>query len=146
MPSPFRPWFQWGFPGDLSTLALEWPMRPWTPADGGVGGSATAASGIPESYRIRVDRIVRMELRIMEEELPFFRAFLNWARRHGSTFTVRLDQDDATTEFTAYLQSPRWEDQQEVEYTRDAEYPWLFIVPLAVRRSSGATINTTWGE
>ena len=146
MPSPFRPRFTYGFAGDLTTVNLRWPMLPWTPADGGVGGSATAASGIPESYRIRVDRIIRMELRIEEDELADFRGFLNWARRHGSTFTVRIDQADAATEFEAYLQSPRWEDQQEVQYSRDPEYPRVFRVELAVRRASGAVIATEWME
>lgn len=146
MPMDFRPRFTWGFDPDFETLDLDWPMRPWTPADGGVGGSATAASGIPESYRIREDQIIRMELRVHEDELASFRTFLRWTRRHGSTFTFRLDQDDAGTEFEAYLQAPRWEDSQEVQYRRDNEYPRVFIVELAVRRASGSVITTKWRE
>jgi hypothetical protein len=142
----FRPSFEYGPQGDTTLLQLRWPMLPWTPADGGVGGSDTAASGIPEAFVIRLDRIVEMELRIEEDELSGYRDFLTWARGSGQAFQVRLDQEDEDTEFEAYLQFPRWEDEAQVRYQRDEAYPRVFRVPLHVRRRYGAGIDTMWQE
>ena len=144
MPSPFRPSFSYG--PDPTALALRWPMEPWTPADGGVGGSDTAASGIPEAYVIRADTIVQMRLRVEEDELAAYRDFLTFVRGSGQPFTMRIDQDDAATEFECYLQFPRWEDEQTVTYERDPQYPRVFMVPLHVRRRFGAPITTMWME
>jgi hypothetical protein len=121
-------------------------MEPWSPSDGGVGGSDTAASGIPEAYVIRLDRIVEMTLRIEEDELPGYRDFLNWARASGQAFFIRLDKDDESTEFEAYLQFPRWEDQPQVSYSRLSEFPTVFTTDLHVRRRYGNAITVEWKE
>jgi hypothetical protein len=145
MPAPFRPRIVWGYPGDLVTLDLRWPQMPWRYAIGGVGGSAVAASGIPEAFRIRKDNIASNELRVEEDELPDFLDFLEWARESGATFTFRFDQDDAGTAHTVYLHSPRWEDSQEVTFERD-EFLMLFKVPISIRTEFGTRFTTTWGE
>ena len=142
----FRPYFRYGTGVDERELELRWPMEPWTPADGGEGGSDTAASGIPEAYVIRADRIVEMTIRVEEDELPEYRDFLTFVRGSGQPFFVRLDVDDPTTEFEAYLQFPRWEDETQVRYERDEEYIRTFRVPLHVRRRFGARITTDWAE
>lgn len=140
------PWFRYGFTGDEVELELRYPQAPWTLADGGEGGSATAASGIPEAYRIREDRIARLQLRVYEDELPAFRAFLRWARMSGEAFTFRFDVDEAATEYEVYLHAPRWEDQQEVEYHRDPEFPSLLRFQMAIRTEMGDPINISWTD
>ena len=137
MSYPVRPWFEWGFEGEESELELELPQEPWGYAIGGVGGSATAASGIQEAYSIRDDDILLLRPRVLESEIQAFKTFLRWARNNGQAFTIRLDVDDATTEFTVLLESQRWEDAQRVEMERDGESRIHFVVPLAIRLEAG---------
>ncbi len=137
MSYPVRPFFEWGFVGDESELTLELPQEPWSYAIGGVGGSATAASGTPESYRIRDDDILLLRPRVLESEMPAFKVFLRWARNYGEPFTIRLDAGVPATEFSVYLDSQRWEDAQRVEMTRDGESRIHFVVPIAVRPELG---------
>jgi hypothetical protein len=142
----FRPRIVWGYPGALVTLDLALPQLPWTFGVGGVGGSAVAASGIPEAYRIRKDRLVRCELRVHEDELAEFMDFLEWARESGSTFVFRFDRDVAATAHTVYLHGQRWEDAQELDFARDSEYLRTFTVPLHLRSASGAPFSALWRE
>lgn len=148
MSLPLRPYFAWGFSESetLSELTLEYPMRPWKPGRGGVGGSATAASGIPEAYKIRRDRIAWLELRVLESELPAFDTWLDWAQDYGEAFTFRFDVDLPSTEYQVYLHSPRWEDAEEVQYERDAEYPGMFVIPVAIRTELGGALGASWDE
>ena len=142
----WRPWFRWGFPGDLSELSLRWSMRPWDVADDGVGGSATAASGIDEAYRIREDPVALLQLRIEEDELPFFRDFLRWARRFGTAFDFRFEQADPSTQFRCLLASNRWQDGSRNTFTRDSEYQRLFIVQLEIRTELGTPFTVSWSD
>ena len=144
MPSPWRPWFEWGFSGNLSTLSLRWPMSMWEPADDGVGGSATAASGIQEAYHIRRDRVVSLDLRVEEDELPSVRDFIRWARSSGHAFRFRFEQTDPATEYDCLLESSRWEDGSRVTYSRDPEYSRLFRVPLDIRTERGVPLAINW--
>lgn len=146
MSSPCRPWVQWGWPGEESEHEFELPQFPWTYAIGGVGGSDTAASGIPESYSHRDDEIVLMRWRVRESELPVLKEFLRWARNSGETFEIRLDADDLTTQYTVYLNSQRWEDAREVQFERDEEYRDVFIFSIAVRTSLGEAIDVSWWD
>lgn len=132
-----RPWFEWGLTGSESEHEFEWPQKPWKYGFGGVGGSATAASGEPEAYEIREDNIVFLQLRVLESELAVLRSLLRFARNSGTTFTFRFDTDDAATEYSVYLHSPRWEDMKMIEWERDEEYPEVFVVPVALRAAAG---------
>lgn len=144
MPAPFVPAFTWGYDYDPQSYALRWPQLPWEIEDGGVGGHKVAASGIGESYVIRADEILHVELRVEEDELPFVRAWWVWARESGQTFFFWLDKDDDSTMREYWAHSPVWPDG--VRFTRDAEFPTLFRVRLSLRREIGTAIATTWGE
>lgn len=139
-----RPWFRWGFEGEESELTLTYPQKPWKHGRGGAGGSATAASGIPEAYKIRRDRIVWLELRVLESEIPAFDVWLDWAQDYGEPFQFRFDTDDIPGTYSVYLHSPRWEDGEEVQYNRSEEYPGLFIIPIALRTELGNVISVDW--
>lgn len=143
MSPPCRPLFTWGFEAE-STLTLAHPMRPWNYADGGEGGSAVAASGITEAYVIREDDVLMLECRVLESEMPAFRQFLRWARSSGESFTLRLDSEDAATEFQVYLESPTWADSKKVQHTRNTEFNELFIIPIEVRPELGGTFDVSW--
>lgn len=143
---PVRPFFRWGWPGEESELTLELPQEPWSYAVGGEGGSATAASGIPEAYSIREDEILLLRMRVLESELLAFKSFLRWARVSGEPFTIRLDADEASTEFSVYLHSQRWQDAKEVTFDRDTESRTVFVFPVAIRTELGGAFNVSWHE
>lgn len=145
MSLPCRPYFNWGY--DLeSEYTFTHPQKPWKFARGGVGGSDTAASGIPEAFVIRRDRIVRLELRVLESELAVFDEFMDWAQDSGSPFNFRFDTDDITNTFSVYLHSMRWEDGPEFDYERDTAYPSLFIIPFALRTELGGEFDALWSS
>lgn len=144
MSFPFRPKIIYGY--DLeSDLTLELPMLPWSRGRGGVGGSDTAASGIPEAFMIRRDRIRWFKLRVLESEMDAFDAFLDWAQDSGEPFDFWLDQDVFETSHSVYLQSLRWEDEQEIQHDRD-EYLPMFVISMALRTEDGSQWNTTWED
>jgi hypothetical protein len=145
MSLPLRPYVRWGFDYE-SEYAFQLPQLPWTPARGGVGGSDVAASGIPEAYVIRRDRIHRQRWRVLESELAIFDALLDWCQDSGQPAYVRADADIEATERLVYLQAPRWEDGADVEYARDDAFPHAFVIEIAWRTEDGSPWALSWSE
>ncbi len=145
MSLPVRPWLEWGYSLE-SELELELPLFPWQEGRGGVYGSDTAASGIPEAYVIRRDRIRWFRFRVYEHELPAFDEWLDWAQESGQPFNFRTDVDEASTEASVYLHSPRFEDAAEVQYERDPEFPQCWIIPVALRLEVDGSWGPTWTD
>src|SRR5690606_29003619 len=71
----WRPQIEWD--GHLFRLSL--PCRPWVPISRGVGGSERSAAGVPAAYEIRRDRILRVTLRVYEDEWEQVEQWLEWA-------------------------------------------------------------------
>lgn len=118
----------------LNTLDLELPQYPWTYRSAGVGGTAVAASGVPESYVIRTDRILTVRVRLLEHEVNDFLAEAEAVRASGASFPYRFEQSDALTEVTAYWHDPAFPESLEVE--RDPEFPGLFLCTFQIRTAT----------
>jgi hypothetical protein len=126
-----------------TTLDLELPVFPWDVRDEGIGGTATAASGVVEAYMVREDSIATVTLRVLEGEIDGVRDWLRFARSSGQTFTFQFSQDDPTTEYTVHLHAPVWPDA--VEFARESGYLEMFSTTVELRSVSGA-FNTRFTE
>lgn len=75
-------------------FTLTIPAR-WTAGSRGIGGIEFAASRIPASYEVRVDRTLRQVARVLESEWAAMELMLEHARR-GTQITVYPDGAAAT--------------------------------------------------
>lgn len=139
MSLPFRPAIARDYD---APFFLQLPMEPWELRSGGVGGSAVSAAGIPESYVIRTDRIAKVRLRVLEEELEDVLLELEAIRGASESFVFSFDQDDPATDYDVYLHSPVW--PAEMTPTRDDGYRGLFRIELELRTVDGLGFLTPW--
>lgn len=118
-----------------SAFAATLPARPWTPVDNTVGGSRTAASGVPASYIVRRDGLLELTLRIEEAEWAAFLALIVFGQS-AAAFVWFPDAEEATS-FTVYLDSPaageKWKP------TRDT-YARVFEVTITLRSTDGTPL------
>jgi hypothetical protein len=128
---------------DGNTLELELPVRPWDISADGIGGTATSAAGIVESYVVRNDTLVTVTFRALEAEIADLQAFAVWARSSGTTFTVRLIADDDDTEFTAHWHDPVWPDP--VQFARSSEYRGMLETEVTFRVVGTVPSLGFWG-
>lgn len=131
---PNRPRIVYG----ATTLDLSLPCMPWEPEDRPIGGMDRTASGVPVGYVQRVEPLLHTTLRFTESEWPDVSAWLRYAMS-GQSFTFRLDQADAATAGTYYLESPSIESGS-VRPTRD-QYPGVFQLAVTLRRTTEAVID-----
>ena len=117
---------------------------PWTIQHGGVGGSAIAASGVPESYALRTDHLLAVTLRVDESELADLLAELSAIRDSSDSFVFALDRDDEYTEREVYLHAPVWPDPVNPE--RDDRFLPLFRLPIVLRTADGLPWDALWSE
>lgn len=110
--------------------------RAWTPQDSTVGGSKTAASGVPASYIVRRDSLLAFGLRFWEEEWPEVLNLVTWGQSK-QTLTWYPDLDDLATSFAVYLEAPAPGEAWSPERSQD--FPRTFELTLTLR-GAGATI------
>jgi hypothetical protein len=125
-------------------VAFTFPMEPWEPVRGGVGGSAVAASGVGAGFRVRRDRIYRLSFRCWEHELDAVLEWIEWAQDTMQSFDLTFDASDDYTERAMVLVSPVWPD--EVLPVRDLEFPAAFRVTIEARTEDGAPLGFGWSE
>lgn len=82
------------------------PMRPPSPRKAGVGGSETAASGVPAAYSVRRDYLLSVPLRFTEDEWPEVEALIDLMQEHRATTVFYADQDQSEPTKSCYLESP----------------------------------------
>lgn len=139
---PFRP----AFLGDdyEAPLLLEEPMEPWDVVSAGLGGAAVSATGVPESYVLRVDQIRALTLRVWEYELPDVMARIEAIRASSQPFLFAFDQDDPSTDCLVYLHAPVW--PAELRPERDGTLRGLFRLRIEIRTVDGSVFETPWLE
>lgn len=98
----FRVLFQYGSGGSFSPRL---PPKPWTPVDMTIGGSRTAAAGVPASYVVRRDSLLEVTLRIDEDEFVDLVNLLTWGQG-AESFLFYPDADDLGTSYEVWLESP----------------------------------------
>lgn len=117
-----------------ATLALTLPANAWTPAVRSVGGTDVATSGLRESFTLRRDRLLNVQLRFTEAEWTAVQTWLEWAQDHPATaFDFRPD-GAGTTAHSVYLDAPQIGEDTTPE--PDA-YPGALVLPVVLRRASG---------
>lgn len=87
-------------------FAFSMPMRPPSPRKGGVGGTETAAAGIPASYSVRRDYLLSVPLRFTEEEWPEVEALIDLMQTHPGATAFYADLNQLTPSNLCYLESP----------------------------------------
>lgn len=107
----------------------EYSVRPWDPARGGVGGSRTAASGVPASYTVRKDELLELTLRVTEAEYATLDALIDFGQTSESfLFYPEADENEPVE---VYLEAPlaaeRWKP------TRLGEFPRVFEAAIVLR-------------
>lgn len=131
---PWRSRFTYGVGGDIVNWETTLPSRPWTPVVPTVGGSRTAAGGVPAAYVVRRDYNLRLPLRIYEAELPEVYGLIRWGQA-AESFLWLPDANETGTSFLVYLESPLA--GQDWEPSRDATFGRAFEAPLVLRSVGG---------
>lgn len=126
----WRPRFEYDVGSSFET---EHPSRPWTPMDETVGGSRTAASGVPASYLVRRDATVSLTLRLEETEWADFLALIAFGQT-AQAFLWFPDTDEVEN-FSVYLAVPSAGER--LTPTRDNAYPAVFEVTITLRSADG---------
>ena len=129
--------------GAATTLTLQWPARPFSPVEGGIGGHEWSAAGVPAGYVVREDSDLAVPLRFTEGEWPAVRLFLRAVAR-GAQFTWTPDRNRAATTHTCYLVAPVA--GEEIRPTRSAEYPSVFELTVTLRQTGGVAWDLRYIE
>jgi hypothetical protein len=108
---------------------------PWDPAQETEGGSDIAASGVPASYNVRKDHLIKLRLRIWESEYEAFEAGLIEFGQSAEAFTWLPDADEVEG-YLVYLQEPAR--GAKLEPARDSNFPRLFEVSIVLRSADGS--------
>jgi hypothetical protein len=128
---PKRPRFVYGTGGDVTTWTTRLPARPWDYSTPTVGGSRTAASGVPAGYVVRRDFLLDVRLRLYETELADLDALVQWGQL-SETITFYPDALETGESFLVYLEHPVA--GEEWRPVRLQEYPRVLEVTLTLRR------------
>lgn len=104
---PFSPKIQYG--AGPTTLLFTQSQGSWTPERVIQGGSSESAAGIPETFVIRKDSLLKTVLIFKESEYATVVAWLDWVMDNGSAgfFTFWPDQNVPGTSYSAWLIEPK---------------------------------------
>lgn len=126
-----------------TTINLSFGMKPYAPVSKTVGGYGVAASGATASYTQRRDQMMSAVLRFFASEWASLAAWIEWAQDNGGTaFNFWLDQSDASTNYSVYLDAPHA--TMPVQPTRDQSYLDVLELPITIRSSAGTRFPANW--
>lgn len=117
-----------------SDYTTELAVRPWARSTRTVGGSRTAAGGVPASYVARRDRVLVLTPRVWEDEWSNIEEMVEWGQG-SELITVYLDYPDFSVPVDCYLESPLA--GSELSDNRSAEFPHILEPVLEFRRADG---------
>lgn len=134
-----RPRFSYG-PGP-TVVNLSLPSRFWEYAEGAnMGDEDKSAASIPVGYWVGWEYAIIFAIRFVDSEYAAVMTMLQWMLKNKSTaFTFRFDQDDATSEYSCYLEEPKLSER--VTPKRDGTSPELFEQRMVLRSSNGTRFN-----
>jgi len=133
--TPWRPRFIWGTAGSEVNWRLRLPMLPWAIEAPTIGGSRTAAGGIPAAYVVRRDDNLILTLRLYETEVRLARALVAWGQS-SEPFAFYPDRDNTAVLFTVYLEDPLA--GASFQPTRVGGFPKIFEISLTLRQTNFA--------
>lgn len=131
---PWTPRFVFGTGGDVTDWTLALPVRPWSPQTVTIGGTRTAASGVPAGYVVRRDYNLVVPLRLKETELATLDAMIRWAQP-GERVRWYPDAADTSVSYYVYLEAPPAGETWQAR--RDQEYGKVFEMELVFRLTTG---------
>lgn len=130
---PWKPRFIWGTAGSEVDWRLRLPMLPWDHEDITVGGSRTAAGGIPAAYVVRRDENLLLTLRVYETELTYLFGMVGWGQASES---IRFYPDqNSSTYYTVYLETPKAGESWRPTRT---QFPKVLEVSISLRKTNYA--------
>lgn len=135
----WRPLFAYEDCGTPIEFELETPQRQWVPRSVGVGGHDVATSGVDESFVIRHDRVLKLTLRLTEQEwIDYVEPMIACLWRQAQVFTVQLDANDEATAYEVRLVSPWMTDGAEPRFH---EFDGMYEFELTVRTDDGSAFE-----
>lgn len=121
-----------------TVLTFTQSQKLWHPKSKDVGGSNRSDAGIPETFIIRREYTVDVEIRFLESE---WAAVDTWLASviAGTAFDWWFDKDDNATKYTVYLESPSV--GNEIAPKRDA-FGKVFTLQLTFRTTTATRFTT----
>lgn len=116
--------------GGSVDLTLDLPTPPHARRTPTVGGSKTAAAGVPASYVVRRDRVLAVTFRVWEEEIADFEALIEWGQ--ASEIITWTPDVDTGTAYEVWLESPKA--GETFDPPRDEEVPALYLCTVEFRK------------
>lgn len=115
-------------------LTLSEPQKFWLPRSKPLGGRNVSDSGIPESYVVRRDQLVDVELRFTEAEWSEVATWLEYVQDNSTAFSFWFDASDDTTEYVVYLEEPS-ASNEEIAPSRD-DFSSILTIRLVLRSTT----------
>lgn len=131
MPLPWMSRFVYGVGDDTVTWDLTLPVRPWRRITATIGGSRTAAGGVPASHVVRRDFNLAVTLRLYESEMDNLAELVIWGQS-AEEFLWYPDSTDLTTVYSVYLEHPVA--GEDLEEERLDEFPSVIEATVVLRR------------
>lgn len=137
----YRPLYTYGFSGSEVELLLSLPQTWWTPEEGiALGHESISAAGIPISEWMRYDQAVLQRIRFTDDEYVAVMTMVEWImRRKHVPVVMRLEYNNAATEYEVYLESPSKTNR--AVPTRDTNDPSVWLLNLLWRSTDGTRIH-----
>jgi len=131
MPYPLKSRFVYGVGGDIVDWTTSLPARPWARIIRSIGGSRTAAGGVPASHVVRRDFLLAVTLRLYETEAVDLAGLIAWGQS-SEYFLWYPDANDETESYAVYLEHPVA--GEDLEEQRSAEFPSVVEATIVLRR------------
>jgi hypothetical protein len=126
----WRSRFVYGTGGDIVDWTTLLPTRAWRRSTISIGGSRTAAGGVPASHVVRRDYLLWLPLRLYESEVEDLASLITWGQSSES-FLWYPDTEVATS-YEVYLEHPVA--GESLDEARMQEYPLVLEIEIALRR------------
>jgi hypothetical protein len=124
-----------------TTFNFTLPMKPWDLKNKTFGGYGKSSTGVPESLLIRRERWLTTTLRFYESQLGNVQDWLEYVIDNAASFTFRLNQADAATDYVVYLEKPHMKDD-DVDLKRSGDYLGAYELDVTITTIAGARFTT----
>ena len=123
--------FDYGTVGDITSLIMALPVRPWISREETVGGRRIAAAGRGASHIVRTDAILALTMRFRETDFPAVLAMIAWGQGE-ELITWFPDANIPATSFAVYLHQPAT--GTPTSPVRMADFPKVMDLTIELRR------------
>ncbi len=121
-----------------TTFEFSLPQKLWMPRARPVGGSDVSDAGVPESYVLRREQLMKTELRFFETEWADVDMWLEFVQ-NSQSFYFWFDKDHISTKYAVFLDMPAL-GNGEVAPSRDV-YTKIYTLPVTIRTTDGSRFS-----